>query len=249
MNKKFKFQVVIVLVSIFFMSGTVAWALGEKQVASGLKEALNVGIKTAVELLGKEDGYYENLDVKILLPEELKKADETIRGFGGAEISEMLVKKMNRAAEKAAPQALDIFVDGVKEMKIEDAMKLLSGEKNAATSYLQEHTSDDLIKAFYPVVQGTMEEVNALKTYNEYVGKLKSGSVGKVGSLLQSSGLTKGTALEGVTDIELDINKYVTEKAIGGLFSTLAKEEEKIRENPEARVTDLLKDVFGSILK
>lgn len=231
---------------VFLLTGVPSW--GDERIAEGLKEALNVGIKEVVKTVGMEDGYYKNADIKIPLPEKLEKAGKTIKNLGGDQISEALVMKMNRAAEKAAPEAKEIFISSVKKMKIEDAMKVFSGEKNAATSYLQETASDDLKKAFYPIVKTEMEEINALKTYNEYVDKLNSGGIEKVGSMLKSSGIAK-TGIAEIADIELDINRYVTDKAIDGLFEMLSREETKIRENPEARVTDLLKDVFGGLVK
>lgn len=247
MKKNLAFVSGMLVASLVFVCSVSA--LTDEKMAAGLKEALNVGIENAVKLVGVEDGYFKNDAIKILLPEELKKADKYLQDVGGGAVSEALVEKMNRAAEKAAPEALDIFVSSVKEMKIDDAMKIFSGEKNAATAYLEEHASEPLRKSFYPIVKNTMEEVGALKSYNEYIGKLKSGKIGQVGSLLKSTGLAESGPLKEITDIELDINQYVTEKAIGGLFKMLAEEEVKIRENPEARVTDLLEDVFGGLLK
>ncbi len=219
------------------------------RIVEGLKEALDVGIKEAVKTLGAEDGYYKNPGVKILLPEKLKKADKYLDKAGAGKISETLVLKMNRAAEQAAPEAKGIFIDAVKKMKIDDAMNVLSGEQGGAAAYLEDNTAGELKTSFYPIIRSTMEEVNAIKTYNDYLGKLKSSSLGQAGSLLKSTGLTESGPLESVSDIELDLNQYVTDKAIDGLFKTLAKEEVKIRENPEARVTDILKEVFGNILK
>lgn len=193
----------------------------------GLKEALTVGIQNAVKKAGAENGFYKNDAVKILLPEKLEKADSFIRQLGGEQLSEAFIKKMNRAAEKSAPQALDIFSGSIKDMKIDDAVKLLSGKENAATRYLEDKTSDSLKSSFYPVVKSTMEELGAVKLYNEYMGKYESNP------LLKMAGL------------EMDINKYVTAETIDGLFLMIADEEKKIRENPEARITDLLKDVFG----
>jgi len=239
--------VMVVVLGITFLLSTTSW--GNEKVIEGLKEALNVGITEAVKIVGVEDGYFKNLGIKILLPEKLKKTDETIRGLGGDAISDMLIEKMNRAAEQAAPQAQEIFMGAIKEMKFDDAMKIYSGENNAATAYLEEHTSDSLKKSFYPIVKSTMDEVGALKTYDEYVGKLSSGTLGQVGSFLKSTPLAKSGPVSEITDIDLDINKYVTGKALDGLFKTVADQETKIRENPEARVTDLLKDVFGKLFK
>ncbi|MDM8535351.1 DUF4197 domain-containing protein [Desulfobacterales bacterium HSG17] len=193
----------------------------------GLKEALLVGIQNAVKKAGSENGFYKNDAIKILLPENLEKADSFIRQLGGDQLSDAFIKKMNLAAEKSAPQALDIFSRSIKEIKIDDAVKLLSARGNAATEYLEGKTSESLKSSFYPVVKITMEELGAVKLYNEYIGKYESNP------LLKMAGL------------EIDINKYVTDKTIDGLFLMVADEEGKIRKNPEARITDLLKDVFG----
>lgn len=225
---------------------------GNDRIAEGLKEALNVGIKAAVQQLGVEDGYYKNSVVKILMPEKLQKADQLIKDIGAGEISEVLVLQMNRAAEQAAPQTLDIFLSAVKGINIIDAAKLLSGESESATVFLQNNTTDSLKSAILPIVQGTMEEVGAIKTFNEYMEKLKASSIvqtgSQLGSLAKASGLIKSETTSELLDMNFDINQYVTDKAVEGLFITLAAEEQKIRENPEARVTDILKDVFGGLL-
>lgn len=193
----------------------------------GLKEALVVGIQNAVKKAGTENGFYGNDAIKIMLPEKLQKVDSFIRQAGGEQLSDALIKKMNQAAEKSVPQALDIFSKGIQNMKIDDALTLLSGKENAATKYLEDTTSESLKSSFYPVIKTTMEELGAVKLYNDYIGKYESNPLMKMAGL------------------EVDINKYVTGKSVDGLFLMVAEEEGKIRKNPEARVTDLLKDVFG----
>lgn len=205
--------------------------LNDEQAVTGLKEALKVGIDEAIKRVGVVDGFYKNPDIKILLPEKLKKADEFIQKFGLGALSDSLVEKMNRAAEKAAPEAEEIFVTAIKDIKIEDALNILNGEDTAATTYLQDKTGDSLKESFYPIIQNSMEEAGAVKTYNEYIGKFAANPLVKM------------------SNIELDISQYVTGEAIDGLFSVLAEEEQKIRENPGARVTDILKDIFGKITK
>jgi hypothetical protein len=207
--------------------GEASGAISTDQAAGGLKEALTVGIQEAVKMVGVEDGFYKNSAIKILLPEKLQKGDKIVRQLGGEELSEMLVEKMNRAAEKAAPQAEDIFVKAIKDMQFEDADKILSGGDNAATAYLEENTSEELITSFYPIVKETMGEIGAIKTYDDYVGKFSSNPLMKM------------------ADMDMDISRYVTEKSVDGLFVMVAEQEKKIRENPAARVTDLLKSVFG----
>ncbi len=201
----------------------------EKNTVLGIKEALSMGIQAAVNTVSVKDGFYKNNAIKILLPDTLQKVDTMIRKVGGGQLSEVLVQKMNRAAETAAPQALDIFTQAIKDMEINDAMTILSGKENAATTYLEENTADSLKSSFYPIVKTTMEEIGAVKAYNDYMGKFESNP------LMQMTGMNT------------DINQYVTEKTIDGLFLMVANEEKKIRQNPAARVTDLLKSVFGKV--
>lgn len=195
----------------------------------GLKEALRVGITEAVKQVGVDGGFYKNAAIKILLPENFQKADAIVRQLGGDLLSDTLIQKMNQAAENAAPEALDIFVKAINNIKIDDAVKILSQKENGATRYLENKTADSLKETFFPVVKGTMEELNAVKAYNDYIGKFASSPLLKM------------------MQLELDVNKYVADKAIDGLFHMVAAEENKIRENPAARVTDLLQDVFGKI--
>ena len=192
----------------------------------GLKEALLVGIEAAVNQAGAEDGFYQNPDIKIPLPGKLQAADALIRQLGGEELSRALVMKMNRAAEKAAPEAQAIFADAIKSVSITDAQEILTGGDTAATRYLEESTSDSLKNSFYPVIKTTMEEIGAVRVYNDYLGQFESNPL--------------------VQMVDLDLSQYVTDESIDGLFLLVAEEERRIRENPAARVTDLLKSVFGN---
>ena len=222
-----KKKLAIILGMVFMMFISAGLVSGTDQTSEGLKEALTVGVQEAVKLVGVEDGFYKNSAIKILLPEKLQAADKVARQLGGEELSEMLVEKMNRAAEKAAPQAQEIFVAAIKDMNFQDAGKILSGGDNAATTYLEENTSEALTASFYPIVKETMQEIGAIKTYDDYIGKVSSNPMMKMAGL------------------DMDINQYVTEKAIDGMFVMVAEQEKKIRQNPAARVTDLLKNVFG----
>jgi hypothetical protein len=191
----------------------------------GLKEALNVGIKNTINYLGKNDGYFANAAVKILLPEKIRKLEPALRGIGyGPQIDEFTLS-MNRAAEKAAPLAADIFSTAITEMSFEDANKILRGGNTAATDYLKSKTYNKLLDKFQPTVKKTMSEYKVTQKYDALNGKVQKLPV-------------VGTA------VNLDVNKYVSAKALDGLFSVLAKEETNIRTNPKARVTDLLKEVF-----
>lgn len=199
---------------------------GTGRTARGLKEALLIGIKAAVNRAGEEGGFYQNPDIRIMLPEKLQAADAVVRQLGGDELAQALVLKMNRAAEKAAPEARAIFVDAVKSVTITDAQEILTGGDTAATRYLEETTSESLKSSFYPIIKSTMEEIGAVKVYNDYLGEFKSNPFMQM--------------------VNLDLSRYVTAESIDGLFLLVAEEERKIRENPAARVTDLLKSVFGN---
>lgn len=199
--------------------------LSDAKIASGLKEALKVGTENTVNLTGKVDGYFKNEAIKILMPEKLKTLEKGLRAVGyGSKVDEFILS-MNRAAEQAAPLAKPIFWDAIGQMTFEDAKKILSGSNTAATDYFKGKTTDKLTTAFKPVVENAMEEVGVTRQYNELVGRFQ--------------------AIPFMKTESLDINQYVVGKSLDGLFYVLGQEEQKIRTNPAARVTDLLKEVFG----
>ena len=199
--------------------------LSDAKVGSGLKEALKVGTENTVSLTGKLDGYFRNQAIKILMPEKLKTVEKALRTVGyGSEVDEFVLS-MNRAAEKAAPPAKEIFWDAISEMTFEDARKILSGGDTAATQYFKTKNTDKLTAVFRPVVDKSMNEVGVTRQYKELVGRYESIPFAK-----------KET---------FDLNQYVVTKALDGLFLVLGNEEKKIRTNPSARVTDLLKEVFS----
>jgi len=205
--------------------------------ASGLKEALSVGARETVNLTGHVDGYLKNEAIKILVPEKMRTLEKSLRTAGmGSQIDEFEVS-MNRAAEKAAPAALPIFQDAIRQMTFEDARGILSGGNTAATQYLKSQTGTQLKAAFRPVVESAMDETGVVKRYRELTG----GSGGGLSSLAGSL-----SALAGRGNLAgFDINDYVVTKALDGLFFVLGQQEQKIRTNPAAQVTPLLKEVFG----
>jgi hypothetical protein len=207
------------------LDGTMENKSASGKIDLGLKEALNVGIKNTIKYLGKKDGYFTNSAVKILLPEEVRKTETILRGIGfGSQLDEFTLS-MNRAAEKAAPLAADIFSEAIANISFDDANKILKEGNTAATDYLKIKTYDKLLEHFQPAVRKTMSEYNVTQKYEVINGKIQNlPLVGKV--------------------VNLDVNKYVSSKALDGLFSVLAKEETNIRTNPKARVTELLKEVF-----
>jgi hypothetical protein len=206
-------------------SGQRSGGLSESRVADGLKEALRVGTDHAVLRTGKKDGYFGNKLIKILLPDSVQKLESGLRVAGfGPQVDEFVLS-MNRAAEQAAPKAKEIFVDAITSMTIDDAKKILNGGDTSATDFFKRKTSKSLYKEFRPVIDNTMNQVGTVQKYNDVVG-----------------GATKLPFMKAES---LDVGDYVTDKALDGLFLIVAEEERDIRKNPAARVTDLLKDVFG----
>ena len=208
------------------VNATTSTKLSDTKIGSGLKEALKVGIENTIKLLGKNDGYFANQAVKILLPESIKKTEPALRGIGlGPKLDEFTLS-MNRAAEKAAPVAADIFSSAITDMSFDDSRKILQGGSTAATDYLKGKTSAKLLEQFQPVVRKAMGDYAVTNKFEEIMGKAQT------------------LPLVGKFTNNIDINKYVASKALDGLFKVLAQQESKIRTDPAARVTDLLKEVF-----
>jgi Protein of unknown function (DUF4197) len=199
--------------------------LSDSKIASGLKEALQIGADDAVKLTGRTDGYFGNQAIKILLPKNLQPLQKGLGMIGYQPKIDAFILSMNRAAEAAAPSARKIFVDAIVAMSFDDARKILSGDDTAATDYFKGKTTDQLVAAFRPFVEKTMNENGVTQQYEALTGELKSIPFAK--------------------NEDLDINKYVVNKALDGLFYILAEEERKIRKNPAAQTTELLKEVFG----
>jgi len=198
----------------------------ENTYIAGLKEALDIGTQNAVSSVSRENGYFDNLNVKIPVPEELEDVEKLLRKIGMDDRVDEFVLSMNRAAEKAAPQAVDIFVGAIRDMTVVDAYGIVKGDKTAATTYFQEKTSDNLYGLFRPVVTESMAQVGVVGSYKRMMKKYNS--------------------IPFVKQIDIDLEGYVTDEALGGLFFMVAEEEKKIRKDPAARVTKLLQDVFGN---
>ncbi len=197
----------------------------EATVSAGLKEALTIGSQKAVAAVAKQDGYFGNPLIKIPLPEKVQKSERMLRKVGLGKQVDEFVLTMNRAAEKAAPVAKDIFVGAVKQMTIVDALNILRGGDTAATEYMRSKTYTNLYEAFKPTVSKAVMDVGVTKSYQQLVDK--------------------GKKVRLIKDESLDLDHHVTSKALDGLFIMLGEEEKKIRKDPVARVTDLLKKVFG----
>lgn len=203
----------------------IASGLSDSKIASGLKEALSVGTENAVKLVSKPGGYLNNDAIKIRLPQDLRPVESILQAAGqGARIDDF-VASMNHAAESAAPEATKIFGNAVKEMTIDDARKLLSGKDTAITDYFKAKTSSQLAAAFRPHVEAAMNANDVTQRYQALASQ-----VPKVPFMNSPS---------------MDINTYVVNKALDGLFYMLGQQEKQIRANPAARSTALLKQVFG----
>jgi hypothetical protein len=198
----------------------------DSKVGAALKQALAVGTENAVKLTGKTDGYFGNQAIKILMPEKLRTVEKGLRAAGYGSEVDSLVLSMNRAAEKAAPEAKKIFTDAIGKMTIDDAQRILNGTPTAATDYFKDKTSASLTLAFKPIVDRTLEEVGTVKRYNALLGQAK--------------------AIPFLKTENYDIDRYVVGKALDGLFHVVGDEERKIRTDPAARVTSLLKEVFAN---
>ena len=196
----------------------------EERVASGLKEALQVGTGNAVRLTGRVDGYFRNEAIKIPMPAQLRTVDKRLRQVGYGRQVDDFILSMNRAAEGAAPLARDIFVNAIRQLTFDDARQILSGGDSAATEYFRRTTSDELTAAFRPVVEQSMNEVGTTRRYKDFTRRAQSVPFVRIQTV--------------------DLEAYVVTKALDGLFHVLSEEERKIRTDPAARVTTLLKEVF-----
>jgi len=211
-------------------------SLPEDEVASGLKEALSIGVSNAVTSLGCNNGFLTNLTVKIPMPDKLQTVEKGMRLAGQGQMADNFIGSMNHAAEQAVPVAAGVFGDAISQMSIEDAKSILSGPDDAATQYFQRTTQTNLYTQFYPIVQKATDSVGVTSEYKAMMAKFAS--VNTFSGFLGKSNPANSDAV--------DIDAYVTNKALEGLFKMVAAEEKNIRANPAARTSDLLQKVFGS---
>ncbi len=215
--------------------------LTRTEIVAGLKEALIVGTNSAVETLGVTNGYYGDEAVKILLPPEAGAIIENIGKIpGGQALVDDVLLRINRAAEDAVSEAAPIFVNSIKSMTINDAVGILKGEDDAATQYLHQTTYDQLFNLYSPKIEASLDKklvgnVSTSQSWNALVGRWNEMARSVVGQVA------------GLKPVNVDLEDYLTEKALDGLFLKIENEEQRIRENPAARVTELLKRVFGSV--
>lgn len=205
-------------------------SLTNAEVISGLKEALTVGITNSVNVTSVTDGFLKNSEIKLPFPEDAIKVKEKALEWGLDGQVEKFETTLNRAAEEAAKEALPIFKNAIINMSVQDGFAILKGGEGAATNFLKDKTTAELVQAFSPKVQDAISKVKLTEYWDPIITKYNT-----------AMNFTGGTKLNP------DLNQYVTEKAIEGMFIMVAKEENKIRANPGARVTDLLQKVFGSL--
>lgn len=200
-------------------------SLSNEDIIAGLKEALVVGTNNSTGKLSAADGFFKDAAVKLLMPEEARKVEQRLRQIGMGKLVDDAILSMNRAAEDASKQAAPIFINAVKQMTVQDAVGILRGTDSAATGYLRKTTSPDLTAAFRPIIENSLEKTGATKYWKEVFDVYNKFTLKPVNP---------------------DLSGFVTGKAIDGIFYYVADEEKKIRTNPAARVSDILKKVFGS---
>jgi Protein of unknown function (DUF4197) len=205
---------------------TTGGALTTEEIGRGLKEALTVGIKNSSSKASALDGYLGNNMIKLLFPPEALKVEAQLRQLGLGGQCDKFIIALNRGAEDAAKFAAPIFIDAITQMTIQDAVSILKGDKDAATQYLKRTSTTALVAAFAPVIESSLQKTNATKAYTDIANLYNK--------------------VPFVQKVNPDLKEYATNKAIDGLFLLVAQEEANIRENPMARVSDLLKRVFGS---
>jgi len=224
-------SLMFVLLGTIFVSAAAAQRsttkVSDNDIAGGLKEALSKGVGSAIKSLGKEDGFLGNVRVKIPLPNSLQKVEKVVRVAGQGKAVDEFVASMNHAAEKAVPVAIDVFVDAIKQMTFDDARNILFSKQNdSATQFFRKTSEETLREKFRPVVEEFTAKTGVTQKYKAMIGKA-------------------GFAAQFLGKDATDLDAYVTQKALDGLFLLIADEEKQIRKNPLGRTTSLLKKVFG----
>jgi uncharacterized protein YejL (UPF0352 family) len=206
-------------------SSTMSTTPSNTEIINGLKQALENGIGESAKRLSVTDAYFKNNMIKVLFPPEAQKVESTLRNMGLGNMVDNAIESFNRAAERAAKEAAPIFVNAIKSMTVNDAKGILLGADDSATNYLKSSTYSQLQQTYMPIVQKSLDEVNATKYWEDVI--------------------TRYNKIPLIEKVNPDLTTYVTQKALDGLFFTVVKEEQKIRQNAAARNTDLLRKVFG----
>lgn len=207
-------------------NGTPNAPLSDQEIANGLREALKVGVSSVVAQVGATNGYYADPRIHVPLPATLEKVQTTLGRIGMSDLMDDLELKLNRAAEAAAPEARDVFWQAIKEMSLSDVRQIYEGPPDAATRYFERTMSEPLKKRMRPIVDASLNQVGAVRAYNNAMGQYK--------------------AIPFVPDVKANLSDHVLERALHGLFLYLAEEEAAIRQNPAKRTTELLRRVFGN---
>ncbi len=207
-------------------SAGTSGGLTNSDIASGLKEALRVGVNNGSAQASRIDGYFKNPLLKIAFPPEAQKVASTLRQLGFSKQVDQFELSLNRAAEDAAKKAAPVFIKAITSMSIQDAVSILGGQTDAATQYLRRTSGQQLVSEFTPIIDSTLKKNNATRYYSSLVNTYNKVPL--------------------VQKVNPNLTEYATSKAVDGLFILVAQEEKKIRENPAARVSDILKRVFGS---
>ncbi|MCB2410194.1 DUF4197 domain-containing protein [Hymenobacter lucidus] len=206
-------------------TGTTTGSVSQNEAAMGLKEALTQGISKGADQASKQDGFYLNKLIRIPFPPDAQRVATSLRAIGLGSQVDKFELSLNRGAEDAARSAKPIFLSAIKSLTFSDVWGILTGQKDAATNYLKRTTTTQLTTAFKPIIQQSLDKVNATRYYTDLT--------------------TRYNMIPLVKPVQTDLNQYATDKAIGGLFTLIAQEEANIRENPVARTTELLRRVFG----
>lgn len=204
--------------------GSKSSSLSNDEIIRGLKEALTIGTDSSAKRLNKADGFFANAAIKILMPEEAKKAEKTLRSVGMGSLVDKAILSMNRAAEDAAGGISTIFWDAIKGMTVTDGLSILRGGDFAATEYLKKNTTTQLTEKMRPIIEASLSKVNATQYWKDVFTAYNKFSK---------------------TPVNTDLSAYVTERSLSGVFYSVGQEEQKIRKDPAAQVTGLLKKVFG----
>lgn len=219
-------RIFIICVVVFGLGSGAYASTNNDDIIRGLKEALTIGANNAASIASKVNGFYKNPKIKIPFPPDAQKVKAVAEGMGMKKQVDKFVETLNRAAEEAAKEAAPIFINSIKQMTIQDGFQILRGPDDSATQYLKRKTSGPLTAKFRPAVKRAVQKVEVTKYWNPII--------------------TSYNQVPFVTKVNPDLDAYVTERALSGLFKLIADEEKKIRKNPAARVTDLLRRVFGN---
>jgi len=213
--------------------GGTGIGLTQEEIVAGLKQALDIGTQHAVNTLGQTGGFLNNVQVRIPLPEKFRTVERTLRTLGQDQLVNEFQSAMNGAAEQAVPQALEVLASSIRQMRLADAKQILRGPDTAATDYFRRTTETNLYQRFLPIVKRATATVGVTAAYKRMMDRVSLGGF--------------GDAILGPEAV--DIDSYITTKALDGLFLKIAEQEKLIRENPAARTTELLQKVFGAIIR